>query len=1077
MSRGREGRRFRWNRTVAGLSLLIGGAIAQEAAAQEGSAGEVAGAGSSAVEVSADTLRARILDRVRLLSEPPVAPDSLEGPERAGVRADSVGAPGRSSPLLSSGRSAPRESTPSLELPTGADSVMQALANLPGYRSATYEGGRAEFEASDRRLTLYGSEGSKARFSGQGIRLEADSAIFYDDRAGRVRTLGNTTLTPQDGDPVESDALVYDVPSERGTALGARTRYQDSGHEWLIRGDLNSVQDGLLYGSRTRFTSSPSDPPRSFFEARELKVVANRILIARSVRLYFDDVEEGKSDPVPVAWLPFLAQPLESGRTSGILTPRFSVNDIVQTSSGTNRRLSNIGYYWTLSDYADLTLSTDWWSERYTAFTGGLRYRWAQQFLQGDAALRRYWSATGSREFALSTRNNWEASERTRLRASGNFVTNTGIVRTNSLDPRELTGSVDSNAGLEHRFRWGALSLSSTRKQYLNDDRVEMTLPSASISMSTLTLFGAPPNRARWYNNLSVNGSSRFDRTVRAFSPPPAGAPFVLSQADQVRTSASARASTTLGNLSLGGNFRFEENLLENVPLFWGGERPLTERREGSLPFLLAAPRSGHVAEILLPGELDLRTGERVNFASAQSDWDISLGYQQRLIGASTLTPSISIGGGMARVDSIPDAQSFVNGPNRVSVGLSAQTEIFGFYRGFGPFDALRHKLTPGVSWGYSPATSPTALQEQVFGARSLRVQNQVTFSFNQTWEARRQEAEPPASRRAGPPTRERTGGVPTPESEEVGEDVATEDDSSEDAAAEEGEAEASTEEASGDGLRRLPPSRVITLLGLATSAVAYDVVQADSTGRFVDGFTTTRLSNSVRSDYLRGLDLSFTHALFDEPDFRLRDDPVIERRLAPHLEQVSLGFSMSNRSGLVRWLADLLGVDTEEGPEESPAGSRTRGLDDDPFSPADGFDSDRVLPGMPGRGSIRPTARREGWDARLAYSLRRPREALPGSQLRAQMVTGNFTFAPTENWDATWQTSYDVETRRFNDHMIRLGRDLQEWEASFGFRQTAFGNWSFQFEVALKANRDLRFDHEQRSYGDGDARLPGFPF
>jgi hypothetical protein len=631
---------------------------------------------------------------------------------------------------------------------------------------------------------------------------------------------------------------------------------------------------------------------------------------------------------------------------------------------------------------------------------------------------------------------------------------------------------VDSNSGMEHRFGWGALSLSSTRKQYLNDDRVEMTLPSASLSMSTLTLFGAPPNRARWYNNLSVNGSTRFDRTVRTFAARAADAPFLLSQADQVRTSASARASTTLGNLSLGGNVRFEENLLQDVPLFWGGVPPSQTLRSGPAPYFFSAARSGHVAEILLPGELDLRTGERVNFATAQSDWDVSLGYQQRLIGASTLTPSISIGGAMARVDSIPGAQSFVPGPNRVSMGLTAQTEVFGFYPGFGPFDALRHKITPGVSWGYSPATSPTDLQEQVFGARSLRVQNQLTFSFNQTWEARRQESEAPAPSRgrgAGSPIGPRGAGMEdTPDAEEA----------SAEEEGEEVEIEPEADSDAGDGLRRLPPSRVVTLFGLATSAVAYDVVQADSTGRWVDGFTTTRLSNSVRSDYLRGLDLSFTHALFDEPDFRLRDDPIFERSFAPHLEQVSLGFSLSNRSSLVRWVAQLLGVDADAA-EEGTGRAGTRGFssDEDPFSPADGFDSDRVLPGMGGRGSIRPSMRREGWDARLAYSLRRPREALPGSQLRAQMVTGNFTFAPTENWDATWQTSYDVETRRFNDHMIRLGRDLQEWEASFGFRQTAFGNWSFQFEVALKANRDLRFDHEQRSYGDGESRLPGFPF
>jgi hypothetical protein len=1012
-----------------------------------------------------DSVRARILERVRDLSGPAdtlpldtLALDTLtRDPAGRAVAPPSPGDPALRAPTRRNG----------VEIPSGADSIMRALAELPGFTPATYQGERADYEARDRRLTLAGTEEDKARFSGRGVRLEADSSIIYDDRTGRVRTQGSTLLTPDQGEPVRSRSLVYDVPTERGTAVDAETTYSEGGAEWIVRGNLNSVQDGLLFGSRTRFTSCDHDPPHSFFEAEQLKVVANRVLIARSVRLYFEDV--------PVAWLPFIAQPLQTGRASGLLTPSFSVNDIVRTSSGSDRRVSNIGYYWAMSDYSDLTLAMDWWSNRHIAMTGGFRYRWARQFLQGDASMRRFWRETGQREFAISTRNNWDASERTKLRASGNYVTNTGIVRQNSLDPRELTGSVDSNVGLDHRFQWGALTLSSSRKQFLNDDRVEMTLPSASLSLSTLTLFGAPPARARWYNNLSVNGSTRFERQVREFAPQP-DTVFRFNQADQIRTSAGARASSSLGNLSLSGNVQYRENLFQRVPRGLvdpdarpgegeNGEPPAAGARA---PFFISPSRAGgQMADVFLAGEIDPLTGERVDYTDARTDWDVSLSYQQRLIGATTLTPSVSIAGALARMDSIPDARSFVTGPRRVSVGLSAQTEIFGFYPGFGPFDAVRHKVTPGVSWSYAPATSPTALQEQVFGSRNLRVQNQMTFSFNQTWEARRQEeVEDPWQ-------------TEVPEEEEGAREAAEDLPFTGDELEEEipGELPPPTPPArerdeGEDGPQRLPPSRVVTLLGLSTSAVSYDIVQADSTGRFVDGFTTTQLSNTVRSDYLRGLDLSFTHSLFEEGS----QVDGAQRRLAPHLEQLSLGFSMSDQSGIVRWVGGLLGLEPEDRDprptrEEEPAWAAE---EDDPFGGVDGFDSNRVLPGASGARTRGATQRRDGWDARLAYSLRRPRDSTVGSQLRAQMISATLSFAPTENWDATWQTSYDVEQSRFNDHVVRLSRDLHEWEASFGFRQTAVGNWSFQFEVSLRANRDLRFDHEQRSRGD---RFDGTPF
>ncbi len=100
-------------------------------------------------------------------------------------------------------------------------------------------------------------------------------------------------------------------------------------------------------------------------------------------------------------------------------------------------------------------------------------------------------------------------------------------------------------------------------------------------------------------------------------------------------------------------------------------------------------------------------------------------------------------------------------------------------------------------------------------------------------------------------------------------------------------------------------------------------------------------------------------------------------------------------------------------------------------------------------------------WSANLSYSLQRPRG---GDRPASQMLQASLSFRPTEKWDASWRTSYDLSTGSFGDHMIRFTRDLHRWEAHFDFRQTATGNWAFSFEVSLRDNQDLRFDYEQRS-------------
>ena len=79
-------------------------------------------------------------------------------------------------------------------------------------------------------------------------------------------------------------------------------------------------------------------------------------------------------------------------------------------------------------------------------------------------------------------------------------------------------------------------------------------------------------------------------------------------------------------------------------------------------------------------------------------------------------------------------------------------------------------------------------------------------------------------------------------------------------------------------------------------------------------------------------------------------------------------------------------------------------------------------------------------------------------------MLQATLRFQPTEMWEMSWRTSYDIEAQAFNDHSIRLSRDLHRWRANFDFLQTATGNWSFRFEVSLIDNSDLKFDYQQRS-------------
>lgn len=964
---------------AGGLALAPGPARGQEPGPPPGGSG-----------AEADSARARILERLRRLARPPGADSVLYAQDSARLAAAAEGV--------------------RPEAGAASDSIARVLLSMPGYSLTEYQGGAADFRAEERVLVLRAPESGKARVIREGMRIEADTSIVLDQTSGRVRMVGNPTFTPPGGEPITSAQMVYDLDEERGTALGAQTAYTQRGARWLVRGDMPFAAPDSSFMSHARFTSCDLEVPHYHFETDEIKIIGGNVLVARGVRLYFADV--------PVLWLPFIAQSLTSGRSSGLLTPRFSVNDVVRTSSGYRRRVSNVGFYWAMSDYSDALVALDWFSDTFVSVTGSAQYAWARQFLNGTANVRRYWQADGGTQLTLDTQHSWQMNERTDLRVSGRYASSNDFVRDNSFDPREVTQSIDSEGGINRRFDWGALSVAANRQQFLSDDRTEMTLPSASLSLTPITLFRAPSSDARFWNNITWSGTSRASRRTVERRHAPADT-FAFAEANRVESTGAVTSNLSVGNLTFSQSLDVAEDETLAVP------EALLLLGAGADPALLVAGQPAR------------------DISETNVTWTMSLGYQQQLVGSTTLTPRVAFSGRLFRADTSSLAQDFVSAPARVAFGAQLKTDVYGFYPGFGPYDAVRHKLSPSFDYQWSPESRPNDLQRQVFGARALQAQNVIALALNQTWEARRRPSEDGTPASASP-------GRATAETPVRGEGSA-------DSLGAASDRVVGSIASGAGGPRRVPRAQIVNLLALRTSVVRYDFVQADSAGSFLQGFETTRLSNQISSDLLRGLSVSIDHELFEDTPGPART--IARRRFAPHLAQVNLSFSLASSSALFRWLGlsgapDASGIAPES--EAPPAA--------DPFPVQGATDESTVIPtGRAQPVAARPPASgaRGTWSASFSYSLQRPRLA---TSPPSQMLTATLGLQPTDAWELSWRTAYDLEAGRFNDHAVRLTRDLHRWQASFDFLQTATGNWSFRFEVALMDNRDLKFDYDQQN-------------
>ena len=929
-----------------------------------------------------DTLTAeqRALERLRALRGV-AQPDTLTEPVDS-IEAQTVSVtPG----------AAPRTAVPPSQI--DRDSIMTLLLGVGGYIGTEYSADSAHYFAERSRLELRGNP----KVAREGNQLVADSSIIYSQALSLACGYGNPVLHAADqSEPLASDTVCFDVERQVGRAPGASTRVQE-GATWNVRCDAYFVGD-QLYCHDAIFTDCDEPYPHYHyaFGAGELKAIRGNVIVARSVTMRFADV--------PVFWLPFMVQSLSRGRRSGILMPRFGINDIARNSSRYNRRIEDVGVYWAVNDFMGAELAMDWHANNWTSLRGSFDYNWLRRFLRGGLTYRQFWMDEGGGNFTLASNNTWQPDERTNLSLNANYVTSTQFVRQRTFDPRELNRTIDSQGSIRRRFDWGSASLGVTRRQQLSNNTVDLELPNFRLSVSPLTLFEALPGEERWYSNTTWSG----------------GGDVKMDRRDVDAANESPQAQS---NRNLTSNLSSRLNIGR---LSWGQSFALTdETREART----------------LPGD----SVEIAGSAQQRGRWSTNLSFEQRLIATSTITPSVSFNGEYLRNDST--GQATVTAPTRVNFSSSIRLEMYGFWPGFGPFERLRHRVTPTFSYGYSPAARADSLQRAIFGD-GVAEQNRITIGLSQTFEAkyrsRPDDEERDEEARARAPGD--TAAVPA-DTAGVGQDTAR-----------------ALQRMPGAGdtlggvmLRRREQVATVSLLEISTEALVYDFVRA----RNDYGLVNTQIRNSLRSDLLRGLQMSVTHDLFSTSADSLG---TVSRSFAPHMREVNASFSLNANSWLFRILrlgsADTADTRTDGAPLEQG----------DPNAAGPAVDRTETEYGMIGTGRRTAEGRPRGsvgsWNASINYSLFRPRSGTTSSS-ENQMVRGNVTFQPTENWTLRWTTGYSITSTEFSDHVLTLTRTLHDWDANFDFVKAQNGNFSFQFRVHLRANPDVKLDyHQQESPG-----------
>ncbi len=849
-----------------------------------------------------------------------------------------------------------------------SDAVIDSLMKLKGYRVTQYVADTLLVVGGDTQ-TIY-LRGA-AYVEREGTKLESDS-IRYRQASCRLDASGDPRLFDQ-GTVLVGEGMRYDTCIKRGIVRDALTDFQQGGARWYMRGDL-AVDSGStrMYGARSEITSDDHPLPDYHFGSHEVKWLNKNVMVARPAVLYVRDV--------PILWLPFIFQDIRPGRRSGILVPRFGLNDLIRPTRSYQRHVANLGYYFVIGDYADLRVSGDWFSGRYMSLHAETKYRWLDRFISGGFGYSRLQQLDAS---AHSTRINWQHqqsfSSRTRFNASIDYATSAQVIQTNTVNPFLATASLASQLNFDKRFDWGTLTIGGSRSQDLSNDLITQNFPQVSLTPSPVNITPS----ITWSPGFSFTNQQTFHSAdTRLLVPGASGVPDTLALfADNRQTAISFQTPVRIGPWNWSNTFQVND-------------ARSSARQEYVIPDSTAP---GGQRRVLFDRTFETRV-----------DWQTGINLPSLFTGNWKLQPGIAIvnqtSAGPFMIKNPFTGGRFVRQGKRLQFSAGLSPTFFGFFPGIGPLARIRHALSPIVSYQYAPgstvsnefahAVDPTG---RTHNARS-DPQQTITLGLSQNFEAKLK-----------PPPGDTTG----------------------------------------------REARKLRLLGINTSSISYNFEQAKDSGR--TGWTTQTLSNTFASDLLPGFSLATTHDLWDGA---VGSDTA---KFSPFLTSVTAGFSVTPAT--LRGIASLLGIHRGGGgaPAAPPAPETTPGGLQPP-----GTGVGRNTFG--GLGSVPMGGAGRGFNLGVSFSANRTRprrDTLPTTlapQGGRQTLQINLAFSPTPKWSASWNTAYDVDTRQFGQHAIRLERDLHRWHASFAFSKAPNGNFGFNFYVALLDQPDIRFDYEQQT-------------
>jgi lipopolysaccharide assembly outer membrane protein LptD (OstA) len=311
----------------------------------------------------------------------------------------------------------------------------------------------------------------------------------------------------------KSKQIDYNFDSKKGLIKGVFTK---EGEGYLHGKDIKKINDNTMFISGGQFTTCDLEHPHFALNFSKAKAITQDKIITGPAWFSIMDI------PLPLA-IPFGYFPFTSKEKSGFLMPTYGY------AQNRGYYLRNVGWYFAINDYIDLSLQADIYTN--LSWAANIKSNYVKRYkYSGGFELRYEKNKTGiaqtpSYQDQTDFRLMWSHRQDPKSNPNSNFSANVNLVSSSFNQYAVSTSDYFNNtttSSIAYSTRFGdkvSFTANLGENYNVNTGAISLDLPSISLSTSQFHPFKRKKSKGTtsWYEDITISYRTNLTNTINTY--------------------------------------------------------------------------------------------------------------------------------------------------------------------------------------------------------------------------------------------------------------------------------------------------------------------------------------------------------------------------------------------------------------------------------------------------------------------------------------------------------------------------------------------------------------------------------